>query len=656
MRKSGPMTDALSPTLRRWCLLAAGASALPLWLQLPGGLATVLAATAVLGVFVQRQLPVSLRLLLTMMLGGLVMAAYNFGIGRDTGCAGLLAMLVLKPFETFSTRDARSLLGFSLFAPFAAFLQDQGPLVWSLCLPAVLLNTMAMAMLTPGASPPSLGWQFRQAGYAALLALPMALAGFWLFPRLAAPFWGLPENATTRMGLGDRMTPNEWLDVLVDDSPALRARFLGATPPREQMYWRGPTLTDFDGQAWVRNVALEQRPPPALQQLAKTIRYEVTLEPTERSDLVLLDLPISAPSDSAFDGDLTAVTSAPINNLIRYVGASSPQMRYLKPLDAWSRRAALTLPANLNPRTRALAQQWRRETPDPQKLTERFLQWIRRDFSYTISAPPVGINATDDFLFETHQGFCQHFSSAFAVFMRAAGIPARVVTGYAGGHYNQIGDYWLIYRKDAHAWTEIWIEGQGWVRVDPTAAVAPDRILDTIDDLQARQRGGLAGLAGGVFAPMFDASDFLRNAWNQMVLGFDAARQKSLLKPIGIKEAENWQLVLAFSIGAIVALALTLWLLLREHRDDSDPLVRAWRRFVRELAGTGYAKQTHEPPLQYVRRLTAVRSDLSPTVLSLGQRYTDWRYAGLELAEDEKAELARRLKRFRLDRSAARSS
>jgi transglutaminase-like putative cysteine protease len=646
------MRDPLPASLRRWCLVAAAASALPLALQVPGRLAIILAATALIGALVPRQLPMALRFLLTLMLGGLVLASFHFGIGRDTGCAGLLAMLVLKPSETFTTRDARSLLGFSLFAPFAAFLQDQGPVVWSLSVPAVLLNTMAMSMLTPGASMPTPGWHLRQAGFTALLALPLALAGFWLFPRLGTPLWGLPENSTARMGLGDRMTPNEWLDVLVDDTPALRARFFGATPAREQMYWRGPTLSDFDGQAWTRNRALEQQRTPTLQPLSRSYRYEITLEPTERSDLVLLDLPVSAPATSVLDGDLTAVTAAPINNLIRYVGVSAPRMRFVEPLGSWSRRSALQLPPGLNPRTRALAQQWHDETPDPKELTNRFLQWIRRDFSYTISAPPVGIHATDDFLFETHLGFCQHFSSAYVVFMRAAGIPARVVTGYAGGHYNRIGAYWLVYRKDAHAWAEIWIEGRGWVRLDPTAAVAPDKILDTVDDLQARQ--GLAGLAGGVLSPMFETGDFLRSAWNQMVLGFDAARQKSLLRPLGIKEAENWQLVLAFSIGAVLALVLTLWLLLREHRDDSEPLVRAWRRFVRELAGTGHAKAAHEPPLQYLDRLSALRPDLAPAFLPLGRNYADWRYAGLQLADDDKAALARQLKRFRLKTAAAR--
>jgi len=114
--------------------------------------------------------------------------------------------------------------------------------------------------------------------------------------------------------------------------------------------------------------------------------------------------------------------------------------------------------------------------------------------------------------------------------------------------------------------------------------------------------------------------------------------------------------VLAFSIGAVLALVLTLWLLLREHRDASDPLVRAWRRFVRELAGSGYEKQAHEPPLQYLHRLTDLQPGLSPAVVELGQRYADWRYAGSELDDVDKAELIRRLRRFRFERPAKKSA
>ena len=641
------MSEPLTRATRRWCLLAAGACALPLLVLVPGWLAAVLVATASLAVFSEKPWPAALRLLLTLMIGGLVLAAFEFRIGRDTSCAGLLAMLMLKPFETHGSRDAHSLLGFSLFAPFAAFLQDQGPLTLSLSLPAVVLSLMAWAILVQG---PQVQWlpALRRAGVALAMAVPMALAGFWLFPRLATPLWGLPENSVGRMGLGDRMTPSEWLDALVDDSPALRARFIGRTPPREQMYWRGPVLMNFDGEAWTRDVGAGQASAPTLKPIAATVRYEVMLEPTERRDLILLDLPLSTPPDARINSELTAVSEEPINNLVRYFGESAPAARFPVPLAGWQRRAALALPPNHDPRTRALARQWQQETPDPMALTRRFMEWLRRDFKYTISAPPVGFHATDDFLFDTRLGFCQHFSSAYAVFMRAAGVPTRVVTGYVGGHYNKLGKYWLLKHKDAHAWTEIWIDGRGWVRVDPTAAIAPENILDTLDDLQARQRAGLAGAADQVFGSMFDGTDFLRRQWNQLVLGFDAARQKSLLRPLGIADAEAWQLVTAFGIGSALALALTLWFLLREHRDRNHPLIQAWHGFTRRLRQAGHAKGLEEPPLSFARRIAGELPAQAEGVLSVSQRYCDWRYADRTLTDEEQQGLIRSLREFRI--------
>ena len=643
------MADPLPRAVRRWCLLAAIACALPLLVLVPGWLALVLLATGALAAFSEKPMSAALRFVLTLMIGGMVLAAFQFRIGRDTSCAGLLAMLMLKPFETHGTRDAHSLLGFSLFGPFAAFLQDQGPLTLSLSLPAVALSLMAWSMLLPGEqqSPKALP-ALRRAALSVAMALPVALAGFWLFPRLATPLWGLPENSVGRMGLGDRMTPNEWLDTLVDDSPALRARFIGRTPPREQMYWRGPVLVNFDGEAWTRDAGAGQFSAPAIQATGPHIRYEVMFEPTERHDLVLLDLPIGSPPETSLNGELTAVSPEPINNLMRYQGESTPSARFSEPLAPWQRRAALALPPNHDPRTRALAAQWRQQSADPIVLTRRFMAWLRRDFKYTISAPPVGFNATDDFLFSTRLGFCQHFSSAYTVFMRAAGVPVRVVTGFVGGHHNKLGDYWLLKQKDAHAWTEIWIEGRGWIRVDPTAAIAPENILDTLDDLQARQRAGLGGSADQVLGPMLDGSDFLRRQWNELVLGFNAQRQKSLLKPLGIADADAWQLVSAFAVGSALALMLTLFFLLREHRDRSHPLIRAWRAFTRRLRRAGLAKQPEEPPVTFARRAAGFLPQQAEQIISVSQRYSDWRYAEGKLTDEEQRGLARSLREFRI--------
>ncbi|KFN41247.1 transglutaminase TgpA family protein [Arenimonas oryziterrae] len=643
------MIESLPRPLRGACLTAAAACALPLLIQMPVWLIPVLIAVGALGAWSQKKWPTPLRVLVMIMIGGLVFAAFGFRIGRDTASAGLLAMLVLKPAETFSTRDARSLLGFSLFAPFTAFLQDQGPLTLALCVPAMLLMLMAWSLLVQdgaGLQLATLPRQLKQSGFALLIAAPMALAGFWLFPRLASPLWGLPQLSAKRMGLGDRMTPNEWLDVLVDDSPALRARFLGPAPPREQMYWRGPVLSRFDGEAWTRTSATAFAAPPVLRPDAATVRYEVMLEPTESRDLVLLDVPLGAPAESHLTRELSAVRDEPVNNLIRYVGESSPSARFEGSLNAIEMSSLLSLPTGRDPRLRARAVQWHAQTPDPLQLTERFLQWVRADFQYTLSAPPVGYHASDDFMFETRQGFCQHFSSAYVVFMRAAGIPARVVTGYAGGHYNRVGDYWLVYRKDAHAWAEIWIEGRGWVRVDPTAAVAPENILDTIDDLQAQQ-----GLGPDMLQPMFDMSDMLRRGWNELVLGFDSVRQRNLLRPLGIRDAEAWQLVLAFAVGAALALGLTLWLLLREHKDRSDPLVQAWRAFAKRLGRAGIRKAPNEAPLSYGERVAALLPANADTVRRLSGRYCEWRYAGTELSATERQALIRELRRFRVGRT-----
>ena len=640
------MTEPLAPSLRRFSVVSAIACALPLLMLQPGWLAIVLLATCALSLWSEKSWPAWLRLLLVLTIGGLVMAAYGFRVGRDTASSGLLAMLMLKSYETYSLRDARSLLGFSLFAPFAAFLDDQGPITLGLALPALLLSTMAWAALLQGSLSDMwrLAWR---AGRALAMALPLALAGFWLFPRLAAPMWGLPDNAVSQMGLGDRMTPFDWQDVLVDDRAAMRVRFPGATPARDQMYWRGPVLTRFDGEAWSRDDSAALRPAPRIAAKGQTISYEVMLEPTNRRDLLVLELPLDAPESSRVNSEMTAIRSDPITNLMRYEGHSAPYSIIEDVLPDWERRMLLSLPPNRDPRVRALARQWQAETPDPEQLTNRFLDWMRRDFKYTLAAPPLGYNATDEFLFSTRLGFCQHFSSAYVVFMRAAGIPARVVTGYVGGRYNNIGDYWRINRKDAHAWAEVWIEGHGWKRVDPTAAIAPENILDTVDDLQAQQQAGIAGFAGSMLEPMFDGGDFLRRQWNELVLGFDSVRQKGLLKPFGIEEADNWQLVVAFAVGAMIALAITLLLLLRQHRDRSDPLVRAWRRVVRRLARAGLRKHESEPPLSFVERAALERPALAERLLTLGRRYSDCRYAGHGLDADERLQLIKDLRDFR---------
>lgn len=643
---------ALDPALRRWALLVGAVCLLPLLLQLPPSLAVLVAVTAVAvaGLAWQRPLPPWLRALLTLAVVGLVMSLSGFKLGRDTGSALLAAMLAIKPSETTSLRDARSLVGFALFAPFATFLLDQGPLSLALGMVAAVLALAALqrfAEVESGdtAPPPSPWRRLAQVGRLLAIGLPLALAVFWLFPRFASPLWGVPERALARPGLSDRMTPGEWLDLLNDESVALRARFYGPTPAPSQMYWRGPVLWDFDGRSWTRPRWHEGLAPAETHAGAVTWDYEVAIEPTDRRQLVALDLPLTAPQGSRLSLDHGLYVSRPLASLTRWRLQSAPPLDYQLRLPAQLRQIALALPAGYNPRTQALARQWRAQAgSNDAVIVRRALEWIGAEFAYTLSTPPAGRHGADEFLFEQKAGYCQHFSSSFVILMRAAGIPARVVTGYAGGYLNPIGGYWIVRRSDAHAWAEVWLHGRGWVRVDPTAAVAPERIYDTLADRVPGASGWLGGLAAAT--SLFNAADWMRRGWNDFMLGFNAERQQRLFKPLGIDRLDPARLVLLFAAAAVLALLWMLWLSNRGAR-EADPVLRAWHRLNVRYARLGLARAPHEAAGDWAERVGNARPDLATSLGILTKRFSDWRYAGVQVGRHTAHDLVRALRTHR---------
>ena len=628
---SPPMT----PPARRLVLAAAAACLLPLLLQLPAslGMGFGVGALAVAALAWRRPLPALLRLLLSM--GALVaVASVSPGIGRDTACAVLAAMLALKPSETFSLRDGRSLLGFGLFAPFATFLLDQGPASLLLALLAVVLALLALQRLASDEgdvddADRALLDGRALAGVAKLLALglPLALAAFWLFPRLPSPLWGLPERAISTPGLSDSMSPGAWLDLMLDDSPAARVTFFGAVPRPDQMYWRGPVLWDFDGRTWRLARDLQPRPAPPLAGIGSGWDYQVDLEPTEDRQLIALDLPTAMPDGTWTSLDLTVWAGAPQYNVSRWRMRSAPVARVQPELPPALRTRALALPRGFNPRTVALGRQWRSEAGQDasgradRAIAGRALAMIRRDFAYTLNVPLAGRNEVDDFLFDRREGYCEHFSSAFTVLMRAAGIPSRVVTGYAGGYRNPVGGYWLVRKSDAHAWVEIWLPDAGWTRLDPTAAVAPENVYDTIADRQPGRVGNFTALV-----PMFNAGDWLRRGWNDFVLGFNAQRQQSLLATLGLGRLDPMHLVLLFALIAGLSVAWMAWTLARGER-ERDPLLRAWHALERRYRRVGLGRQPHEGALSWARRVAADQPRAGDHLTMLGQRFSDARYA-----------------------------
>jgi len=639
-----PTSPTLSPSARHWTLASAALGLAPLLLQLPGLLAAIIALVALVTAAAARQrvLPAVLRVALVLCMLAAIYWQMGARPGRDTGCALLAAMLALKSSELRSLRDARSMLGFALFAPFAAFLLDQGPTTMALAVLAALTALLTLQRLAhaEGQAPsPRLGSALRGVGKLVALGLPLALAGFWLFPRLSEPLWGIPDRAVGTPGLSDHMEPGQWLDLMADDAPALRVQFFGAVPAAEQRYWRGPVMTRFDGRRWEQDDTARHRSPAAVTHSAVRWDYQIDYEPTDRRQLVALDLPLQAPAGSSLDGAHSLRSTARLTTLTRWRLQSSPVARYQDALSPYQRQLALQLPPGFNPRTAALARQWRSEAgSDDAAIVARSLDWIRARFAYTLETPLPGRDGVDEFLFDQQAGFCEHFSSAFVVLMRNAGIPARVVTGFAGGVRNPYGNYWVVRRMDAHAWAEVWLPQRGWVRVDPTAAVAPERIYDTLED---RLQQGDPATFQSRWLQLGQASDWLRRGWNDLVLSFDANRQQQMLRPLGIDKLEPSQLIAVFTVFALATLGWMAWLLSRGER-ERDPVLRAWHRLGRRYAKLGLARDSAEPAGRWAQRVHQQRPD--PALLSLSSRFVLARYAG---ADVDLTSLLRDLRRHR---------
>ena len=624
------MTDKRLSNIRKAASVCALLACAPLLLQLPALMIACLAGILVIS-FSLKSAPNRLLIVLLLLAAlALLVLEYRGRFGRDVAACMLALMMGLKCLETKSMRDLRAVLGFSLFLPFAALLTSQSPLSLGLSLLSMLFWLLLVQACSTGELlwPTSLRQSAKRTGVQVLLALPVAAALFWLFPRISTPLWGLPGLSSQGSGLGDSMKPGQWIDTLVDDRIAFRVRFKDRTPPAEQRYWRGPVLWDFDGVQWTRrkeDSVPDSRTPDAAAD-TDGIAYEVSLEPTERKYLPALDWPQTAPAAYYLSKEMTVYSDKPVQKITQYSAQSNPQPAATGGLDAITRQRALAFPIGFNKRTQALAKQWRAEAPSERAYIARVLQWIRSDFAYTLDTELPGINSADDFLFTDKKGFCQHFSSSFALLMRAAGIPSRVVTGYAGGYKNPYGEYWVLYQKDAHAWNEVWLENEGWVRIDPTAAVAPENILDTFESA-----AGAESYFGeqSLFSPFFDYGDFIKSRWNDWVVGFNAARQESLFKGLGMEQIQRWQLlILLMAVSTILSYALFL-LLNRAAKPELAPIEAAWQYLLMRLEKRGFGKRGHETALDFTRRLER-KAPWSDALTDVGARYTQWRYGNAQ--------------------------
>jgi transglutaminase-like putative cysteine protease len=443
------------------------------------------------------------------------------------------------------------------------------------------------------------------------------------------------------------MRPGSISQLIQSDAVAFRVDPHDTRFDARQLYWRGPVLWDYDGATWTPARGLTSAPPEATG-LGRRIDYSVTLEPHGQRWLFVAGLADTPPApDATLTGDFLWLAKNPVSERLRYRLAAWLDYRLEPDLPFDLEERALALPPGLNPRSRDLARRWAAEADDARGVVERALAHFRREpFYYTLNPPLLGEHAVDDFLFGTRRGFCEHYANAFVVLMRQAGVPARVVTGYQGGELNPLGDYWIVRQRDAHAWAEVWVAEQGWLRVDPTAAVAPSRIEQGVAAALPVDERPRRILDTSWLKPLRQSWDLVNARWNQWVLGYDHSRQKNLLERLHPSLATLKGMLWAMLLGAGVVLLALLVAVFRPSRTrHPEPAARHYARFCARLARLGISRQPHEGAETFARRVTRLRPDLAAEVNAITRLYIGQRYAG-RVPPDPDA-LARRVARFR---------
>jgi len=556
-------------------------------------------------------------------------------LGRELCIALLAAFVILKLMETHALADATVVTQLSFYLLLTLYLADQ-PFwlaLYSMAIGAWILRNWLL-LHHPEVRGRLAIWPLL--GRMALFGLPWALFLFVLFPRLDHPLWRLPQSEPIgRTGIGETMKPGSIGKLIQSPEVAFRADIVGDALPPSALYWRAFVLWNYDGETW------RQAPSPLVRE-ASGLRddiasddlagpaapgvheYNITLEPTQQSWLYLLDrgVAVSSSLNAQVSIDDEFFASAPIDRPLRYRGRSTlgaaPQ-----PLTRRAIKMSLALPEG-NPRSRELAAQWASQYPDPWQRVQAALRLFgAAPFAYTLSPPPLGRDQVDSFLFETHRGFCEHYASSFVFLMRAAGVPARVIAGYQGGEFNPVGRHYVVRQSDAHAWAEVWLAGRGWVRVDPTGAVAPSRVEHGVDAaLRAEEIPALRDLrAPGWLRDLRWGIDGLSYTWQRWVLQYDRTQQGRLLEQAGLTGKLS-----ALLVGGLAALSLLALLPLWLRRQRIDPVQALYDRFCALLARHGCTRDAAEGPRDFGARASAALPQAGAAVRAFIDHYVAWRY------------------------------
>ncbi len=574
----------------------------------------------------------------------LAVGAYFGGVsGLAAGTALLAVMGALKLLETHTPRDHMVMIAVTLFLTAAACLDRQDLWRVPLYVGQIWLTCATLGVVATPAVPLARREAFRLAGRTLVFALPVALVAFVLFPRVQGQLWALPGAGSAITGLSNEMSPGAIGQLSESNEPAFRVRFAGTSPTPGELYWRGPVLHDFDGYTWRRDETRLRRAP--LDYTGPAYTYRVTLEPHQQRWLLALDTPFGSPQpDIDFTADYQLLADRAVTQPISYEARSSTATRAREPLDAPARSQALRLPPGRNLRSIALARDMRSRAPDDARFVGDVLGLFGKGgFVYSLTPPKLDLNSVDDFLFNTRVGFCGHYASAFVTLMRAAGIPARIVTGYQGGEWNPLGGYLIVRQSDAHAWAEVWLtERGGWNRVDPTGMVAPDRLtrgfLGGLADAGARLGAASRDLGWAQRALL--GWDAVNTWWKNRVIEFDLGSQLAMLGRLGFEDPGVEVLRILLLVGLLLWLG---WIGLQFSRSRAamprtDALGQSYRRLCQRLERAGAPRRAaHQGPLAYRDAIAAFDPALGAQVAPLLEAYSALRFGAVAEAGEVEA-------------------
>ncbi|MCW9058788.1 MAG: DUF3488 and transglutaminase-like domain-containing protein [Gammaproteobacteria bacterium] len=572
------------------------------------------------------------RLLLLLLATTAMVVQFGTLLGREAGAALLVLLLALKFLELRGPRDLNLLIFLSYFLLVVQLLFSQSvPTALYLLATTLVITSVWVAFSDPAGSRP-LPASARLAGSMLLQALPLMLILFLLFPRIPGPLWNLPRDAHSGVtGLSNEMEPGRISALAQSEAVAFRVEFAGEIPPPALRYWRGPVFEHTDGRRWTPGEPSREPEGFVPLPLDDGLVHQVTLEPHGERSLLALDRPASGVPGARLQADYQLLAARPVRERLRYQ-VTSHQV-FAAEEDPARLARSRQLPPGTSARVRDLADGWRQQATSPRQLVGQALRHFHEQpFVYTLNPPRLERDPVDEFLFETRRGFCEHYAAAFTTLMRAAGLPARVVTGYLGGERNPVGDYLVVRQSDAHAWAEVWLEGEGWWRVDPTAAVAPQRIERGIDPRPMRE-----GEAVDFRLPASERvlsglerlriyQDALNNRWNQWVLGYGPERQRQLLAGLGFPDL-SWQgIARLLAVALVLVLALLALLILYRPGPRPEPARQLWDRFCRKLARHGIRRHGPEGPEEFARRAAALLPRQAENIRAISRDYIALRY------------------------------